>query len=94
MSKCPVDLWRGVHTDDFPNGPIVDEQPVPGVLYPTFERKRIGTAKDGKPKFRRPDVQIVDGMVQAGGGTSLFDRERVFTNASWRYMRIPKNTDH
>ena len=94
MSKCPANLWRAVHTGEFPNGPIRDGEPAPGVLYPTFERKAIGTLPNGKTKYREPDVRVDDdGMVQAGGGTSLYDRDAFFRGRSWRYMLIPKNTE-
>ena len=92
MSKCPADLWRAIHTSDFPDGPVVDGEPAPGILYPTFERKQIGVLPNGKPKYRKPDVSIVDGLVQPGGGTSLFDRKNVFKGKAWRYFHIPKDT--
>ena len=93
MSKCPVDLWRGVHVDDFPNGPIVDGEAVAGVMYPTFERKRVGTHPDGQPKYRKADVVVIDGKVQPGGGTSLYDKSQFFRGGNWKYLSIPAGTE-
>jgi hypothetical protein len=93
MSNCPTDLWRAAHTSDFPSGPIVDDEPAEGILYPTFEPKLIGTLPDGNPKYRKPDVKFdKDGRVKPGGGTSLFDKEKVFRGKVWRYFHIPKGT--
>ena len=93
MAKVATNLWRAVHTDQYPDGPIKDEEPLPGVLYPTFERTQIGTLPSGKPKYRDPDIQITDGKVPRGAGTSLYDKENFFRGKSWRYLRIPKDTD-
>ena len=92
-TKVATNLWRAVHTDQYPDGPIKDEEPLPGVLYPTFERTQIGTLPSGKPKYRDPDIQITDGKVPRGAGTSLYDKENFFRGKSWRYLRIPKDTD-
>ena len=93
MSKVPTHLWRALHTDDYPDGPINHDEPLPGVLYPTFERKRVGTLTNGKPKYRDPDVEVVNGMVPTGAGTSLYDKDNFFRGKSWRYMYIPRDTE-
>ncbi|HET7332966.1 hypothetical protein [Dyella sp.] len=93
MSECPTHLWRAAHTSDFPHGPIVDDEPAEGILYPTFEPKLVGTLPDGSPKYRKPDVKFdKKGRVRTGGGTSLFDKEKVFKGKAWRYFHIPKGT--
>ncbi|MFC3653423.1 hypothetical protein ACFONN_17830 [Dyella humi] len=93
MSKCPADLWRAVHSDDFPKGPIVNDEPVKGILYPAFMPKQIGFQADGTPKYRDPDVAFDEkGLVKPGGGTSLFDKENVFRGKNWQYFYIPKDT--
>ena len=93
MAKVQKDLWRAVHTDQYPDGPIAHNEPVPGVLYPTFDRTQIGLLPSGKPKYREPDIEIVDGNVLTGAGTSLYDKENFFRGQNWRYLRIPKDTD-
>ncbi len=93
MSKCPADLWRGVHINEYPEGPIINGKPAEGVLYPSFERKQIGALSSGKPKFREADVEIIGGMVQPGGGTSLYNKGGFFKSRSWQYFYIPKDTD-
>ena len=75
MAKVSKELWRAVHTDQYPQGPIAGNEPLPGVLYPTFERTQIGQLPSGKPKYREPDIAIVDGKVATGAGTSLYDKE-------------------
>jgi len=92
MLSCPTDLWRAVHKDDFPDGPIVNEKAVTGVLYPTFEKKPIGNDKVGNVRYRDPDVVITNGMVQTGGGTSLYNKSNFFKGKNWNYMPIPQGT--
>ncbi len=91
MSSCPTNLWRAVHKDDFPDGPIVNEKAVMGVLYPTFEKKPIGQ-KNGQTIYRDPDVTVKDGKVQLGGGTSLYNKSNFFKGKNWNYMLIPEGT--
>lgn len=93
MATTPENLWRGVRVEDFPSGVIVDDQPAEGVLYPDFERKQIGKKQDGSPRYREPDVDVVKGRVQTGGGTSLFDRDKFFKGKSWRFFYIPEGTE-
>ena len=93
MSAFSTNLWRALHTDDFPNGPVDTDGPLPGVLYPTFERKAIGKQPNGKPKYREPDVQVVEGMVHPGGGASLYNKDNFFKGKNWRYLLIPKDTE-
>lgn len=92
MAESPVDLWRALHSDDFPDGPVVNDEPLEGILWPLFERKQIGANKDGSPRYREPDVNTAAGLVQTGGGTSLFDKKGVFRGKSWSYFHIPKGT--
>jgi hypothetical protein len=93
MPACPTNLWRAVHKDDFPEGPIVNEKAVTGALYPTFEKKFIGSDTVGNAKYRDPDVTVTDGMVQPGGGTSLYNKSNFFKGKNWNYMLIPAGTD-
>ena len=39
-----------------------------------------------------PDVVIKDGQVQKNGGTSLFDKDKVFKSKGWLSFRIPRGT--
>lgn len=92
MPNCPVDLWRALHGDDFPEGAILpDGSARPGILYPLFESKTI-SSPGGRSRTRDADVTVRDGMVQTGGGTSLFDRANCFKGKSWSYFNIPKDT--
>ncbi len=93
MAVTPTNLWRGVRVEEFPKGVIVDDKPAAAILYPDFERKQIGKKSDGSPKYRGPDVEMKEGFVQTGGGTSLFDRDKFFKGKSWRFFYIPKGTE-
>lgn len=93
MAKCPVNLWRALHSDDFPEGPMVAGEAAAGVLYPAFERKPIRPLVGDKQRYRDPDVEVLDGLVQTGGGTSLYDRDNFFKGKNWRYFRVPKDTE-
>jgi len=42
---------------------------------------------------RKPDVQVKDGMVQPGGGTSLFDKDKFFRGKSWNFFKLPVGTE-
>ena len=92
MSKSVTNLWRGVRVEDFPSGVLIDDKPADAILYPDFERKQIGNKRDGTPKYREADVDVVKGMVQVGGGTSLFDKDKFFRGKSWRFFYIPEGT--
>lgn len=93
MPVCPADLWRALHSDDFPEGATFpDGSARPGILYPLFERKTLPKPGGGS-RIREPDVTVREGMVQTGGGTSLFDRPNCFKGKSWRYFSIPKDTE-
>jgi hypothetical protein len=93
MQTTPVHLWRGVRVEDFPDGVVNDDQPADGIMHPDFVRKQTGTTKDGTKKFRKADVRTVDGLVQIGGGTSLFDKDKFFKGRSWGFFYIPKGTE-
>jgi hypothetical protein len=92
MTKSPTNLWRGVRVEDFPSGVIIDEDPAEEILYPDFERKQIGKKRNGAPKYREPDVEVVKGIVQTGGGTSLFNKDKFFNGKSWQYFIFLKVT--
>lgn len=92
MKTTPTNLWRGVREEEYPEV-IVNGGPASDILYPDFERRQTGTMRDGRPKYREPDVRMKDGMIQPGGGTSLFDKDRFFKSKSWRYFYIPKGTE-
>ena len=87
MAKVAVDMWRGVHKDDF-SAVVTDDGPAEDILLPTMSPKRL---KDGRT--RQPDVVVREGQVQTGGGTSLFDKDKFFRGKSWRYFKIPKDTE-
>lgn len=93
MQTCSTNLWRAVHKDDFPDGPIVNEKAVTGVLYPNFAKKLIGKDAKGNLKYRDPDVTVAQGMVQIGGGTSLYNKSNFFKGKNWVYMLIPEGTE-
>lgn len=93
MSVSPTNLWRGVRVEDFPSGVIIDDEPAEGILYPCFKRKRIGRKKNGTARYREADVEVAKGMVQTGGGTSLFNKDKFFKGKSWQFFYIPKGTE-
>ncbi len=90
MAVTPDHLWRGVHAADMDR---VETQmgPVSGVLCPTVSRRSAKSA-DGAARARDPEVMVVDDMVQPGGGTSLFNRDRFFGSHGWRYFYVPRDT--
>lgn len=88
-----MNLWRGVRVEEFPSGVIIDNQPAEGILHPGFEPKLIGKNRNGSPKYRAPDVKPVDGIVPAGAGTSLFDKDKFFPGKSWQFFHIPEGTE-
>jgi hypothetical protein len=94
MTSTEVALYRSVRKEDFPDGVIVDDHAVQGVLYPSFEEKTIEVR--GLPTTRLPDVRPYkhDGedVIDPGGGTSLFDKANVFGKKFWWSFEIPKGT--
>ena len=91
MAQAETDLWRGVRREVYPDGTIIDGRPAPGVLYPDFEARRYQSR--GRMVEREPDVQVKNGFVAPGGGTSLFDKDAFFGRAHWAYFEIPEGTD-
>lgn len=88
MSKTEVDLFRSVRIEQFPNGTIIEDKPAPEVLYPDFEPRVLPSGKK-----RKADVSLSKDKlwVKSGGGTSLFDRDKVFKSKSWLSFEIPKD---
>jgi hypothetical protein len=43
-----------------------------------LKKRQIGVLSNGKPKIRDADVEVIAGMVQTGGGTSLYARDKFF----------------
>ena len=93
MSKVPENLWRGVLVEDFPSGVVIEDKPAEGILYPDFVRKPIGKSRDGSTRYRNPDVEVVNGKVQPGGGTSLFNKDKFFKGNKWQFFYIPEGTE-
>lgn len=89
MSKTDVYLYRAVRGEQFPDGTIINEKPALGILYPDFESRKLPNGKE-----RRADVDLSKDKkwVKTGGGTSLFDRSRVFKSKGWLYFDIPDET--
>jgi hypothetical protein len=87
--QTEVYLYRSVHEEQFPNGPMIDGKAVTGVLYPDFVDRKL---KSGK--IRKADVQLTSDnkSVLSKGGTSLFDRDKVFRGKSWFSFPIPNGT--
>jgi hypothetical protein len=93
--RTGVALYRSVRKEDFPDGPIVDDHAVIGVLYPSFEPTDIGKGRE-----RPPDVVVIADkhgrwVIPDGGGTSLFNKkvDKVFKEKYWWFFAIPKGTD-
>ena len=95
MDNFPATVWRSVRKEEFPNGTVIDDAPADGVLHPTFVKTLI-TGGKRKGQWRDPDVQTFtsggDLYVEAGGGTSLFDKPGVFGTTYWHLFEIPKGT--
>lgn len=91
MAETATDLWRSVREEQFKDGVILNRKsgmyPAPGVLYPDFEERELSGGR-----IRAPDVVIKDGQVQKNGGTSLFDKDKVFKSKGWLSFRIPRGT--
>jgi hypothetical protein len=91
----PLDLYRAIHksTPGMEQGPIVDEKPVTGVLYPDFYPRKLDNGKT-----RAADVSLDKDKhgiewVRPGGGTSLFDKPNVFGSKWWHSFKLPKGTE-
>ena len=89
--KVIVDLYRSVRNEDFPHGVLRDLEPAPGLLNPDFYDRPLPSGKT-----RKADV-VIDTLggvewVQAGGGTSLFDKPQVFPPPGWMSFQIPEGT--
>jgi hypothetical protein len=95
MTRTTLALYRNVLKEQFPDGPIVNDHAVQGILYPTFEITFTMTA-DGKRKPRQPDVDPYPyegkDVVDPGAGTSLFNEPNVFGTKKWWNFTIPENT--
>lgn len=93
MPKTTADLYRAVLIGSMDGPFIVDDEPVAGLLYPRFEDS---TYIDGSGTERTSpaDVNINDGKVQKGGGTSMFDVEGWFGHSHWRYFYVPNSTEY
>ena len=92
MTTTNVSLWRSVRKEQFPNGTVVDNVPVTGVLYPDFYERELPSGD-----IRAPDVSVFKDensveWVREGGGTSLFDKDKVFKSKSWLSFSIPGGT--
>jgi Tse2-like ADP-ribosyltransferase toxin len=88
-------LFRSVRKDDFPQGVIVDDHAVTGVLYPSFENKQFVNhvgATMTRPADLYPYTYEGQNVVDPGGGTSLFDRSEVFGTKYWWYFTLPQGT--
>lgn len=95
MAETTLDLYRSVRKEQFPQGVIVDDHAVEGVLYPSFEDSTYVDG-GGKTRPRRADVYPYvhsgEAVIDPGGGASLFDRSKVFGTKFWWYFTIPKGT--
>ena len=92
MEETKVDLFRSVRIEQFPQGAIIETQPAPEILYPDFEPRQLPNGKN-----RQRDIEsFADGKgdmwVEAGGGTSLFDRDKVFPGKKWLSFDLPVGT--
>jgi Tse2-like ADP-ribosyltransferase toxin len=96
MAVTNKTVWRSVRKEEFPSGPVVDNKPVDGVLYPSFEPTLI-TGGRRKGEKRDADVETFQSngiqYVKAGGGTSLFDKINVFGTKFWVCFEIPEGTE-
>ena len=87
MVDTPVNLWRARPPH---SAPVTSEGDSVGVLYPDFEARDLPGGGQ-----RRPDVTEIDGDVQTGGGTSLWNIEGALDVAGrdpWVYFPIPVGT--
>lgn len=92
MTKIEVDLFRAVRIEQFPDGTIIDGLPALGVLYPQFEPRALPNGGRHEPDIQSsvgPDGAM---WVRSKGGTSLFDREKVFPGNKWLSFAITAGT--
>jgi hypothetical protein len=93
MQNTTLKLYRSLLNLQFPDGPVINGDAVPGVLYPDFEERPLPNGS-----MRKADVDLdgpdKDGhmWVESGGGTSLFDRPNVFKGKKWLSFEIPEGT--
>lgn len=98
MATTETHLYRSVRKESFPDGVIVNEHAVPGVLYPSFEDSSYQVCVDGKTQTRTrladvyPYTHEGQEVVEPGGGASLFDKSGLFGAKHWWYFHIPEGT--
>lgn len=98
VTKTTTDLYRSVRKEDFPDGVIVDDHAVHGVLYPSFAKSTHQVQVRGKLETRTrladvaPYLHKGQPAIDPGGGTSLFDRNKAFGSKYWWYFKIPNGT--
>lgn len=99
MTTTKLHLYRSVRKEGFPDGVIVDDHAVAGVLHPSFKTTSYQTVVRGvtQTKTRLADVKpFVHGsqeVIDPGGGTSLFDKDKAFGTKHWWYFTIPEGTE-
>ncbi len=93
MEKTLLNLYRSLHKGNFPDGPVLNQsQPAPEILYPDFDKRTLPNGN-----VRNPDVETEadkNGVrwVKSGGGTSLFDKPKLFPEKTWWSFEIPEGT--
>ncbi|WP_338848581.1 hypothetical protein V8J88_06680 [Massilia sp. W12] len=98
MTTTSVNLYRSVRKDDFPNGVMSSSGVVTGTLYPSFKDTTYHANVAGKTitKIRKADVYPYSyggqEVIDPGGGTSLFDKDKAFGTKHWWYFTIPVGT--
>jgi Tse2 ADP-ribosyltransferase toxins len=92
MEETKIDLFRSVRIEQYPQGAIIATQPAPEILYPDFEPQQLPNGKTRKRDIESFADGKGDMWVEAGGGTSLFDRAKVFQGKSWLSFEIPQGT--
>ena len=69
MATTETNLWRAVRKEEFPDGPVVNEKAVGGVLYPTLAPfpYKVKIGKREETRIRRPDVslRLIDGITMS-----------------------------
>lgn len=94
MARTELALYRSVRKEKFPDGTIVDDHAVEGVLYPSFKDEQIW--KGGELLIRQADLypykhEGVD-VIDSGGGASLFNKPDIFGKKWWWCFEIPEGT--
>lgn len=88
-------LYRAIHksTQGFDNGPIVNGEAVEGALYPDFYARKLdnGSTRKADVSMYKDKNQVE--WVRTGGGTSLWDKNRIFGAKWWWYFTIPSGTE-